>query len=152
MTRGRRLERRYAVRGSPIHGKGVFALRPIQRGDVIVEYRGERVSSEEAARRYQRSRGYPFTYLFEVDEDTVIDAAVGGNAARFINHACSPNCEAVDDDGRILIQARRDIAPGEELTYDYRLEVDERVTQRLRKLFACNCGSRRCRGTLLKPD
>ncbi len=139
------------MRGSPIHGKGVFALRPIATGDVILEYRGERITSDEAATRYENSRGYPFTFLFEVDDDTVIDAEVGGNSARFINHACSPNCEAVDDDGRIFIQARRQIAPGQELTYDYRLEVDEPVTPRLRSLFACNCGGPRCRGTLLKP-
>lgn len=116
----------------------------------MIEYRGERITQEEADRRYDESMQGPFTRLFEVDESTIIDAGVRGNSARYINHSCSPNCESLNEDGRIFIQARRDIRPGEELTYDYQLETEERVTRRLQKLFACNCGSRRCRGTLLK--
>lgn len=92
---------------------------------------------------------YPFTYLFEVDEETIIDGQVGGNTARYINHSCSPNCESVNSGGRIYIEAIRDIRPGDELTYDYRLETEEPMTRRLQKMFACNCGTRRCRGTLL---
>jgi SET domain-containing protein len=124
-------------------------LRPIAKGTRVIEYRGERISQEEATRRYDESMWGPFTRLFDVDESTVIDAGVRGNTARYINHSCSPNCESVNEDGRIFIEARRDIEPGEELTYDYRLETEGRITRRMQKLFACNCGSRRCRGTLL---
>jgi hypothetical protein len=144
---GRR--RLYSIRRSPIHGRGGFALRRIPKGTRIDEYRGERISDEEATRRYEATMDYPFTYLFEVENGTVIDALAGGNSARFINHSCSPNCESVEDEGRIFIEAIRDIAPGEELTYDYRLETEERKTRRLQQLFACNCGSPRCRGTML---
>jgi SET domain-containing protein len=80
----------------------------------------------------------------------VIDAGVRGNAARWINHSCAPNCKSYeDDDGRVYIEARRAIAPGEELTYDYRLSFDGRITRKIRAEYACRCGSKRCRGTLL---
>jgi len=82
----------------------------------------------------------------------VIDARVRGNAARWINHSCSPNCVTHEDDaGRVFIEARRRIVPGEELTYDYRLWVDGRLTRAERAQYACRCGARRCRGTLLLP-
>ena len=79
----------------------------------------------------------------------MIDAAVGGNAARWINHACEPNCKAEEEDGRIFIDALRDIAPGEELFYDYGLIIDERYTPALKQQYACRCGSARCRRTML---
>ncbi len=144
--------RLYSVRHSPIHGRGVFALRRIPKGTRLIEYRGERISSDEATRRYDETMDYPFTYLFEVDESTIIDAGVRGNSARHINHSCSPNCESLNDGGRIFIETLRQISPGEELTYDYQLETEEPVTPRLREAFACNCGTRRCRGTLLSVD
>lgn len=152
MTSRRSPRRLYSVRHSAIHGRGVFALRRIPKGTRVIEYRGERISQEEATRRHAERMQDPFTLLFEVDESTVIDAAVGGNSARYINHSCSPNCESVDEGGRIFIEARRDIRPGEELTYDYQLQTEERITPRLRALFACNCGTARCRGTMLKID
>jgi SET domain-containing protein len=87
--------------------------------------------------------------LFAEDDDVVIDAAVGGNAARWINHSCAPNCDAVIEDKRIWIYAIRDIRAGEELAYDYQLQLDTRHTPAAKKMYACSCGSRRCRGTLL---
>jgi len=152
MARRRPLKRLYSVRHSPIHGRGVFALRRIPKGTRVIEYRGERISNEEADRRHEEANQGPFTLLFEVDESTIIDAGVGGNSARYINHSCSPNCEAVNDDGRIFIEALRDIRPGEELSYDYRLETEGPITPRLQAVFLCNCGARRCRGTMLKID
>jgi len=142
-------KRFHSVRRSPIHGRGVFALRRIPKGKRVIEYRGERISSEEATRRFEESMDYPFTYLFEVDETTTIDAGVRGSSARFINHSCSPNCESLNDGGRIFIETLRQISPGEELTYDYRLQIEEPVTRRLQAVFGCNCGTRRRRGTLL---
>jgi hypothetical protein len=146
--RGRRIQ----VRRSGVHGKGVFALQPIAAGETIIEYTGELITWKEALRRHPHDPAQPnHTFYFHIDDQHVIDANVGGNAARWINHACDTNCEADERDGRVFIQATRDIAPGEELFYDYGLVIDERYTPKLKKEYACHCGSRRCRGTLLAP-
>ena len=80
----------------------------------------------------------------------MIDAAVGGNSARWINHSCDPNCETEEsEDGRVFIQAMRDIRRGEELFYDYGLVIDERITPSIKKDYECRCGARDCRGTML---
>jgi uncharacterized protein len=140
--------RRISVRRSPIHGRGVFALRKIRKGERIIEYRGERVTHREADRRYPEDDS-PHTMLFIVDNKTVIDATRTGNSARWINHSCRPNCESIDDDKRIYIEARRDIRKGEELSYDYNLVLDERHTPAVKRENPCLCGAKRCRGTLL---
>jgi len=146
----RKAQRRFAVRRSSIHGRGVFALAYIPKGSRIIEYRGERISSDEADARYaEEHERSSHTMLFAVDEDIVIDATKAGNSARWINHSCAPNCETTDEDGRIFIEARRDIAPGEELTYDYNLILDEPHTPAVKREHACLCGMRRCRGTIL---
>jgi len=135
-----------------VHGKGVFALQPIRAGDTVIEYVGEVITWKEALRRHPHDPEQPnHTFYFHIDEKHVIDANVGGNAARWINHACDTNCEADEDDGRVFIKATRDIVPGEELFYDYGLVIDERLTQKLKKEYPCHCGSQRCRGTLLAP-
>jgi hypothetical protein len=136
MARRRSPKRLYSVRHSPIHGRGVFALRRIPKDTRVIEYRGERISQEEADRRHEETNQGPFTLLFEVDDSTIIDAGVGGNSARYINHSCSPNCEAVNDAGRIFIEALRDTRPGEELTYDYLLETEEPMTPACRRYLA----------------
>jgi hypothetical protein len=142
--------RPFTVRESDVQGLGGFALRWIRPGERIVEYVGERISHEEADVRYDDNDGERHhTFLFTVDDDTVIDAAVDGNEARFINHSCDPNCEAVDYGGRIFIEALRDIAPGEELFYDYNFELDEPITPELRERYPCRCGAPTCRGTIL---
>jgi hypothetical protein len=153
MSRARRNGRRFAVRGSSIHGRGVFALKKIRKGERIIEYTGERISHAEADRRYdaEHEADDPHTFLFTVDDEVIIDAARGGNSSRWINHSCSPNCETEDDDGRIYIEALRDIRPGEELTYDYQLYLDERHTPAAKRENPCFCGARRCRKTLLYP-
>lgn len=81
----------------------------------------------------------------------MIDAKVGGNSSRWINHACEPNCQADEADGRVFIHALRDLQPGDELFYDYGLVLDERQTAKLKKQYACRCGSPSCRGTMLAP-
>jgi SET domain-containing protein len=148
-TSGRRIQ----VRRSGVHGKGVFAVAPIARGETIIEYVGEIISWKEALRRHPHDPSDPdHTFYFHIDEEHVIDANVGGNSSRWINHACQPNCEADEtDDGRVFIKAIRDIASGDELFYDYGLVIDERYTPKLKKQFACRCGSPRCRGTMLAP-
>ncbi|MBI4204314.1 MAG: SET domain-containing protein-lysine N-methyltransferase [Betaproteobacteria bacterium] len=146
----RTTRRRFVVRKSPIHGRGVFALARIPKGARLMEYTGERISHEEADERYGEEHEHsPHTMLFSVDDDIVIDATRWGSSARWINHSCGPNCEAVDEDGRIHIETVRDIKPGEELTYDYNLILEERHTPALKRAHPCFCGTRRCRGTLL---
>ncbi|MDE2082986.1 MAG: SET domain-containing protein-lysine N-methyltransferase [Burkholderiales bacterium] len=145
--------RRIQVRKSGVHGKGVFALQPIAAGERIIEYRGEVITWPEALRRHPHDPSDPnHTFYFHVDETHVIDAKVGGNAARWINHACEPNCQADETpEGRVFIHALRDLAPGEELFYDYGLIIDERYTPKLKREYACRCGSPICRGTMLAP-
>ena len=136
----------YEVRKSPVHGNGVFALKPIGAGERIIEYRGERIDRAAKA-------GGPInhTFYFTLADGRVIDGGSRGNAARWINHACSPNCEAFEDEGRVYIHAMRDIEAGEELNYNYALIYDERHTPALKKLFECRCGTPGCTGTMLAP-
>jgi len=145
-----RRKRPWRVLVSPIHGRGVFAARTIRKGETIIEYRGRRTTWDEASEA-DGDDGDPYhTFLFSLDDGRVIDAGVRGNAARFINHSCAPNCETFeDDDGRVYIAARRPIRAGEELSYDYHLEVDGKVGPRLRRAYQCRCGAPRCRGTML---
>ncbi len=146
-----RRARRYTVRKSPIHGRGVFATRTIRKGSTIIEYRGKRFDPDDVEWDPYADPANPYhTFLFETDDGTTIDAGIRGNAARWINHSCAPNCETYeDDDGRIFIQARRTIRPGEELTYDYRLNYEGRLTKRVLEAYKCRCGAPRCRGSLL---
>jgi uncharacterized protein len=140
------------VRDSPLHGLGVFALERIAAGARIVEYLGERVSHAEADRRYQHKDPHDnHTFLFIVDARIVIDAGVGGNEARFVNHACEPNCASVIERRRVFIDAIRAIEPGEELTYDYQIQREADDPPDIDSIFACRCGFPGCRGTLLWP-
>lgn len=142
----------YRVRRSPIHGTGVFATRTIRKGTRLVEYVGERVSHAEADRRYEdKDENDNHTFLFTVDSRTVIDAGVGGNEARWINHSCDPNCETVIESRRVYIEAARDIAPGEELAYDYMISREPGDPPNIEEIFACRCGASNCRGTMLLP-
>lgn len=142
----------FEIRESPIAGQGAFALKSIRTGTRIIEYLGERISQEEADRRYDDTIfDQPHVLLFSVDDKTVIDAAVDGNEARYINHSCEPNCRSVTRRGRVHIYAIKDIAPGEELTYDYNLTREGISDDEARTRYVCRCGSRKCRGTMLAP-
>lgn len=144
--------RRIQVRRSGVHGKGVFAVRPIAEGETVIEYVGEIITWKEAQRRHPHNPKDPnHTFYFHVDEKRVIDAAHGGNSSRWINHSCDPSCEADEEDGRVFIKALRNIRPGEELSYDYGLIIDERYTPKLKAEYPCWCGTKLCRGTLLAP-
>lgn len=139
-----------AARRSSIHGLGVYVIEPIRAGETFVEVVGERISSAESDRRYEEKQTEAgHTFMFYVDEDTVIDCAVDGNVSRFINHSCDPNCEAVDDDGRIFMEALRDLQVGEELVYDYRLTWESSDEPEDLKVYQCWCGAPSCRGTML---
>jgi uncharacterized protein len=144
--------RRIQVRRSGVHGKGVFALQALPAGEDVIEYTGEIISWAEALRRHPHDPKDPnHTFYFHIDDGRVIDAKVGGNASRWINHACDPNCESDETDGKVVIKTLRRLKAGEELFYDYRLTIDERYTPALKKQYACRCGSPRCRGTMLSP-
>jgi SET domain-containing protein len=133
------------VSSSGVHGRGVYAKNLIARGTRIIEYTGQRVSWEETP----DDKNNPHTFIFGLENGEVINPAIGGNEARWINHCCDPNCEAIEEDDRIFIYAIRDIEPGEELFYDYALEIEEPITEKSKKEYECLCGSPGCRGTLL---
>ncbi len=145
--------RRIQVRKSGVHGKGVFAVQAIKRGERIIEYVGEIISWPEALKRHPHNPAEPnHTFYFHVDDKRVIDANVGGNASRWINHACRPNCKADQaDDGRVHIRALKNLKAGDELFYDYGLIINERYTPKLKKEYECRCGHFSCRGTMLAP-
>ncbi len=132
---------RLLIRSSPVHGAGCYTLDPIRKGARVLEYNGPRLPKSEADDRYSERT---VTYLFGVgDHDTVID---GFGTAMFLNHHCDPNCQTEEtEDERILIHAIRDIAAGEELTYEYHLYDSDEEDQ------PCFCGSPRCRGTMFSP-
>jgi uncharacterized protein len=154
MSRGARRVRTplYEVRHSNIHGYGVFALRRIRKGTAILEYLGERLTQAQAdARHAGKDPSDGHTFLFTVDAKTVIDAGVNGNEARYVNHGCDPNCQAVETDKRIFIEALRTIQPGEELAYDYEIQRDDDDPANIDEIFACHCGAKNCRGSMLEP-
>jgi SET domain-containing protein len=141
----------YAIRRSPTHGRGAFATRTIRKGARIVEYRGRRLAPgmADALPASDPADSY-HTLLFELSDGTVIDAGLRGNAARWINHGCEPNCDAIEfDDGRVFIFATRTIRAGEELLYDYRLEYEGRMSRGAQRSFSCRCGAPHCRRTML---
>lgn len=140
----------FKVKTSRIEGRGAFAVRSIRKGTRIIEYVGQRITSAVADERYDDARSLPHhTFLFALDDDTAIDAAYEGNDARFINHACEPNCEAVMEGDRIFIEALKTIRIGEELVYDYRYMVDADFNEaQLRAMYPCRCGAGTCRGTI----
>ncbi len=141
----------FEVRSSPIQGLGGFATRDIRKGARIIQYLGERITPDEADTRYDdESAGHPHVLLFTVDKHTVIDAGVRGNDAHFINHSCEPNCVAIIDKNRVYIEAQRDIATGEELTYDYNLQLEDQPDEATKARYACHCGVKTCRGTMLE--
>jgi len=144
--------RRIQTRRSGVHGKGVFAVQDLAEGETLIEYVGEVISWAEAQARHPHDPQQPnHTFYFHIDEHRVIDALFGGNSSRWINHACNPNCEASEEDGRIFIKALRNIPAGEELNYDYGLIIEARYTAKLKAEYPCWCGAPNCRGTLLAP-
>jgi SET domain-containing protein len=153
------MSRRIQVRRSPIHGNGVFAVVPLAAGTPVIEYRGRRLSHAEADDLYEGNAETGHTFLFTLNEDYVIDANQGGNAARWINHSCAPNCQAflIEHPGddrtkdRVVIETLRAIKPGEELGYHYAITLPARHTARLKALWACRCGASECTGTMLAP-
>ncbi|WP_202841245.1 SET domain-containing protein [Luteimonas saliphila] len=152
-------KKKIEARLSPIHGNGVFATGLIKKGERVVRYKGKLRTHAEVDEEYGDDDEDGHTFLFTLNDDYVVDANVGGNIARWINHSCQPNCESeIEEDAKdrrhkdkVFIQALREIKPGEELTYNYGITLDEPHTARLKKLWACKCGSKKCTGTMLQP-
>ena len=120
-------------RRSKIHGSGVYAIRTIPKNSRVIDYAGEKISNKESLkreRRYLKNGGH--IWCFTLTRRTVVDAGVGGNVARFINHSCRPNCYAHIIDGTIWIRAARNIRSGEELTYDYHTDGEATIPCRCR--------------------
>jgi SET domain-containing protein len=138
------------LRRSPIHGLGAFSLTGIPKGTRVIEYTGEKISNAEADRRYDDdAMSHHHTFLFILNDRTCVDAAFEGNEARFINHSCDPNCEAVIERGHIWIEALKAIPAGTELAYDYAYEDDPKYTEKDLRFYACRCGTAKCRGTIV---
>ncbi|MDR2513264.1 MAG: SET domain-containing protein-lysine N-methyltransferase [Puniceicoccales bacterium] len=135
------------LRQSPVHGMGLFASRPIQAGARVIEYKGRRLSKAALSHcsvnrtcgRHQGGR----VFLFELDGENVLDGGIPDNLARFINHSCDENCEAILQDGRVWIRARRDIPDGEELTFDYAYALEHFLDH------PCRCGAPDCTGFIV---
>ena len=138
------------VRKSKIQGRGVFATRPIRKGRRITEYLGERITHDEADTRYDDRNGRHHTFLFILDDETVLDAKSGGSDARYINHSCEANCESVIEDGHIWIEALKSIPEDGELLYDYQFEWQDEYDAEDVRYYTCRCGADTCRGTILK--
>ena len=129
------------IRSSSIHAAGCYTTRPIKKGVRVCEYDGPRMSKAEADSRYE---GRFVTYLFACGTDTVID---GFGTPMFINHSCDANCETEqDENGRVFVCSMRDIAAGEELTYEYNLHDSDEDNQ------DCYCGANICRGTMFSDE
>jgi uncharacterized protein len=147
-------KKKIEARLSPIHGNGVFASERIKKGERIIRYKGKLRSHDEVDDEYGDIDEDGHTFLFTLNDDYV-----DGNIARWINHSCDPNCEATIEEhpkgnprkDKVFIEAMRDIAPGEELTYNYGITLDERHTPKLKKLWGCKCGAKKCTGTMLQP-
>ncbi|CUA71852.1 histone-lysine N-methyltransferase SETD1 [Rhizoctonia solani] len=132
---------------SPIHDWGLYAAEPIPAGDMVIEYVGEVIRQQVADKRekYYEKTGIGSSYLFRVDDDSVVDATKKGNLGRLINHCCAPNCTAkiitINGEKKIVIYAKTNIDVGDEITYDYHFPLEDQK-------IPCLCGSPKCRGFL----
>ena len=139
-----------AVRGSQIHGRGMFAKKVIPKGTRVIEYTGERITKAEGwrrelARQERAGRGADgCIYIFELNTKVDIDGSVRWNTARYINHSCEPNCESQVVRGRVWIVAIGEIGPGDELSYDYYYDYEHYHEH------PCRCGAKSCAGYIVK--
>jgi len=140
------------VKNSKIHGRGLYATADIEEGTDIIQYVGEKITKKESTRRAleweesARKSGEGLVYIFELDDKYDIDGRLGENPARYMNHSCDGNCEAINYDGEIWIVARRDIGKGEELVYDYGYDMEHFLDH------PCQCGADNCIGYIVRED
>lgn len=146
------LRKLYKVQSSSIHKRGIFAAADIEPDERIIRYLGEKITKAESERRAQereqkgRRYGSGLVYIFELNKRYDIDGYCKGNIARYINHSCDPNCEAVNIRGEIWIVAKKRISKGEELSYDYGYDLADALTH------PCNCGTSKCVGYIVRAD
>lgn len=131
------------VSNSPIHGDGLFASRTIAAGEVLCEYRGERISKEESRRRSETSAPGTPVYRVALDDETDIDGDIPDNPAKFANHGCEANAELVHKDDRLWLVATHDIPEGGEILFDYGFGLAESLAH------PCRCGTPGCVGRIL---
>jgi SET domain-containing protein len=129
-------------RQSPIHGTGCFAVAKIPQGTRLIEYVGEKITKAESLKRCELDNAYIFT----LDDEFDIDGDVGWNPAKFINHSCTPNCEAELEKGRIWIVTLREIQPGEEISFNYGYDLEDY------KDHPCRCGTVNCVGYIVAEE
>jgi len=132
----------FSIRPSPISGVGAFALDRITAGSRIVEYLGEKIDKRESLRRCEQNN----QCIFAIDDDYDLDGNVPWNPARFLNHSCEPNCEAIFETGRIWIAAARDIAASDELTFNYGYDLIDY------KEHPCHCSGQACVGYIVAEE
>jgi uncharacterized protein len=152
------MTKRIEVRVSPIHGRGVFAAKNLEVGEQVIEYKGDRISSERASELYGDNTEHGHTFLFTLNDKFLVDGGSNGNAARWINHSCEPNLEAViyvnkdyiEEKDKLMLETIRPIKQGEELTFDYGIRLEVPHTAKRKKIWACRCGAESCTGTMLK--
>lgn len=140
------------VKNSKIHGRGLYATADIEEGTDIIQYIGEKITKKESTKRaleweeQARETGEGLVYIFELDDKYDIDGRLGDNPARYMNHSCDGNCEAVNYEGEIWIVALKDIKKGEELVYDYGYDMEHFLDH------PCKCGSDNCIGYIVRED
>lgn len=140
------------VKESSIHQRGLFATCDIKKDTDIIQYVGEKISKKESTRRAlewedkARETGEGLVYIFELDDEWDIDGREGENPARYMNHSCDGNCEALNCEGEIWIVAREDIKEGDELVYDYGYDMEHFLDH------PCLCGSDNCIGYIVRED
>ena len=140
------------VRESDIHGRGLYATTDIEEGTEIIQYVGEKITKKESTKRAleweeeARKTGDGLVYIFELDDKYDIDGRLGDNPARYMNHSCDGNCEALNTGGEIWIVAIQDIKKGDELVYDYGYDMEHFMDH------PCLCGSDNCIGYIVRED
>lgn len=142
----------WALKNSGIHNTGMFANRNIPKGTAIIEYVGERISKKESNKRCleweekARKKGEGLVYIFDLNRKWDLDGNVEDNPAKFINHSCQENCEAVNDDDHIWIYSKKDIKKGDELSFDYGYNLEHFMDH------PCRCGSDNCCGYIVAKE
>lgn len=140
------------IRGSVIHGRGLFARQWIPEETQLIQYLGEKISKKESDRRgwaqmeHAKKTGDAGVYLFTLNKRYDIDGNVPWNPARLVNHSCEPNCEAYIEDGEIWLWSIRDIELGEELFFNYGFDLENYEDH------PCRCSSKRCVGYIAGED
>ncbi len=133
---------RILFRRSAIHGTGGFARTDIATGTHVIEYVGEKITKAESLARCEQNN----EYIFALSDEQDLDGNVPWNPARFLNHSCAPNCEALLEEERIWIVALRDIRAGEELTFNYGYDLTDY------KEHPCRCGAPNCVGFIVAEE